>query len=123
MRLRMSTWSPQATSCICVPGLPQARKGQAADLLDPPRAVMRRQLQPGEQVIVMTRPQPRTLIGPAAVFIGAPALGAFAIAWIVKGEATRLLPVAADWTALLVGGCILVVAWVLFAYCLPRNLQ
>lgn len=85
---------------------------------------MRRQLQPGEQVIVMTRPQPRTLIVPAAVFIAAPAVGAFAIAWIVKGEATRLLPVVtADWTAWLVGGCILIVAWVLFAYCFPRTLQ
>lgn len=85
---------------------------------------MRRQLLPGEQVIVMTRPQPRTLILPAAAFITAPALGAFALAWIVKGEATRVLPVVtADWTVWLIGGCILLVAWVLFAYCLPRTLR
>lgn len=85
---------------------------------------MRRQLLPGEQVIVMTRPQPRMLIMPAAAFIAAPALGAFAMAWIVKGEATRLLPVVStDWTGWLVGGCILAVAWVLCAYCLPRTLQ
>ena len=39
---------------------------------------MRKDLLPGEQVIVMTRPQPRMLFIPAVVFVVAPALAAFA---------------------------------------------
>ena len=40
------------------------------------KAVMRRVLLPGEQVIVVTRPQPRMLIVPALMFVVVPALAA-----------------------------------------------
>ena len=53
---------------------------------------MRKELFPGEQVIVVTRPQPRTLIVPALLFILVPALAAYASAWIVKGGPARLAP-------------------------------
>lgn len=85
---------------------------------------MRKELLPGEQVIVVTRPQPRTLIGPALVFILVPALAAYASAWIVKGGPAQLFPVirgsAKEWTPWLIGACIGLAAWVLLGYCLPR---
>ena len=57
-----------------------------------PRADMRKELLPGEQVIVVTRPQPRTLIVPALFFVVVPALAAYASAWIVKGGPGTLVP-------------------------------
>ena len=85
---------------------------------------MRRDLVPGEQVIVTTRPQPRKLTAPAAAFVAAPAAAAFASAWIIRGEAERLLPVLSpEWSPWLVTGCILGVAWIWLAYCLPRLLK
>ncbi|XAS67900.1 PH domain-containing protein [Micrococcaceae bacterium Sec5.7] len=85
---------------------------------------MRKDLLPGEQVIVVTRPQPRKLILPAAAFILAPAFAAFAIAWIIRGEPARLLPVVTgEWTFWLVAACVLAAAWVLCGYCLPRLLK
>ncbi|SCC17314.1 PH domain-containing protein [Pseudarthrobacter enclensis] len=90
----------------------------------PATAVMRKDLVPGEQVIVTTRPQPRKLAGPAAAFIVAPAIGAFASAWIVRGEARRLVPaLEARWTPWLVTACAAAVAWVWLGYCLPRLLR
>lgn len=85
---------------------------------------MRKHLVPGEQVIVATRPQPRKLTGAAVVFVLAPALAAFAAAWIVRGEASRLIP-AADprWTPWLVGACALAVPAAWLGYCLPRLLR
>ena len=69
---------------------------------------MRKDLLPGEQVIVMTRPQPRALFLPAVVFILAPALAAFASAWIIRGGVRSLYPdLPADWTIWLVAGCML----------------
>ena len=85
---------------------------------------MRRDLVPGEQVIVTTRPQPRKLVAPAAAFIAAPAAAAFASAWITRGEAERLVPaMSSEWSPWLVAGCILGVAWIWLAYCLPRLLK
>lgn len=85
---------------------------------------MRRDLVPGEQVIVTTRPQPRKLIAPAAAFIAAPAAAAFASAWITRGEVERLVPaMSSEWSPWLVAGCILGVAWIWLAYCLPRLLK
>ncbi|MEJ1191553.1 PH domain-containing protein [Pseudarthrobacter sp. CCNWLW207] len=85
---------------------------------------MRRNLVPGEQVIVTTRPQPRKLIVPAAAFIAAPAAAAFASAWIIRGEAERLVPaLSREWSPWLVTGCILGAAWIWLAYCLPRLLK
>ncbi|MET1021555.1 MAG: PH domain-containing protein [Arthrobacter sp.] len=82
---------------------------------------MRKELLPGEQVIVVTRPQPRTLLVPALLFILAPALAAYASAWIVKGGPARLVPlITKEWTPWLIGLCVGVAAWVLLAYCLPR---
>lgn len=85
---------------------------------------MRKELLPGEQVIVVTRPQPRTLIVPALVFIAVPALAAYACAWIVKGGPARLAPIIAketkDQTPWLIGVCVGLAAWVLLGYCLPR---
>jgi uncharacterized membrane protein YdbT with pleckstrin-like domain len=85
---------------------------------------MRKDLLPGEQVIVMTRPQPRMLFIPAVVFVLVPALAAFASAWIIRGGLSRLVPVVSpDWTFWLVAGCVLAVLWVLCGYCLPRLLR
>ena len=86
---------------------------------------MRKELLPGEQVIVVTRPQPRSLTVPALLFILAPALAAYASAWIVKGGPARLVPLLAaertkEWTPWLIGACIALAAWVLLGYCLPR---
>lgn len=87
---------------------------------------MRKELLPGEQVIVVTRPQPRTLIVPALVFILVPALAAYASAWIVKGGPFQLVPAirgsAREWTPWLIGACMALAAWVLLGYCLPRVL-
>jgi len=85
---------------------------------------MRKDLLPGEQVIVMTRPQPRMLFIPAVVFVVAPALAAFASAWIIRGGLRDLYPaVSADWTFWLVAGCVLAALWALCGYCLPRLLR
>ena len=85
---------------------------------------MRKELFPGEQVIVVTRPQPRTLIVPALLFILVPALAAYASAWIVKGGPGQLVPSIKEsprvWTPWLIGACITLAAWVLLGYCLPR---
>ncbi|MDQ0822042.1 membrane protein YdbS with pleckstrin-like domain [Arthrobacter sp. V1I7] len=84
---------------------------------------MRKELLPGEQVIAATRPQPRMLIVPALLFIAVPALTAYACAWIVKGGPAKLVPlVRPEWTAWLIGGCVVLAAWVLLGYCLPRAL-
>ena len=53
---------------------------------------MRKELLPGEQVIVMTRPQPRMLFVPAVMFVLMPALAAFASAWIIRGGLSGMVP-------------------------------
>jgi membrane protein YdbS with pleckstrin-like domain len=84
---------------------------------------MRKELLPGEQVIVVTRPQPRALIAPALLFIVVPALAAYASAWIVKGGPAKLVPlVTQEWSVWLIGACVALAAWVLLGYCLPRAL-
>ncbi|MGY2743157.1 PH domain-containing protein [Arthrobacter sp. UYCu723] len=84
---------------------------------------MRKELLPGEQVIAVTRPQPRTLMVPALLFILVPALAAYASALIVKGGPAKLVPlVTRDWTVWLTGVCVALAAWVLLGYCLPRVL-
>jgi len=88
------------------------------------KAGMRKDLVPGEQVIVTTRPQPRKLAGAALAFIVSPALAAFASAWIIRGEARRHVPfLTAQWTPWLVASCIGAAAWVWLGYCLPRLLR
>lgn len=72
-------------------------------------------------MIVMTRPQPRTLIVPGLVFVVVPAVAAYASAWIVKGGPSKLVPlVTTEWTVWLVGACLVLAAWMLLACCLPR---
>lgn len=84
---------------------------------------MRKELLPDEQVIAVTRPQPRVLILPALVFVAVPALAAYACAWIIKGGPARVVPLAGpDWTVWLAGACVVLAAWVLLGYCLPRAL-
>ena len=69
----------------------------------------------------MTRPQPRMLIVPALVFVVVPALAAYASAWIVKGGPAKLVPLpTGEWTVWLIGVCVVLAAWVLLGYCLPR---
>jgi membrane protein YdbS with pleckstrin-like domain len=85
---------------------------------------MRKDLQPGEQVIVTTRPQPRQLTGAAAAFILAPAVAAYCSAWLIRGGAARAVPaLSGRWTPWLVGGCILAAAAVWLGFCLPRLLR
>lgn len=85
---------------------------------------MRKGLVPGEQVIVTTRPQPRKLAGAAAAFVLAPALAAYASAWIIRGGAAGLVPALGDKaTPWLVACCVLAAAGVWLAYCLPRLLR
>ena len=85
---------------------------------------MRKDLAPGEQVIVTTRPQPRKLAGAALAFVVSPALAAFASAWIIRGEARRYVPfLTPQWTPWLVAACAGAVAWVWLGYCLPRLLR
>lgn len=85
---------------------------------------MRKDLAPGEQVIVTTRPQPRKLAGAALAFVVSPALAAFASAWIIRGEARCYVPfLTPQWTPWLVAACAGAVAWVWLGYCLPRLLR
>ena len=85
---------------------------------------MRRSLVPGEQVIVTTRPQPRKLAGPAVAFVLAPAVAAFASAWVIRGGPARVAPaLGRQWTPWLVGACVLAAAAVWLGYCLPRLLR
>ncbi|WP_442543115.1 PH domain-containing protein [Arthrobacter sp. KN11-1C] len=85
---------------------------------------MRKELLRGEQVIVITRQQPRMLFGPVLAFILVPAAAAFACAWIVKGGPGKLLPViTSDWTQWLVIACLVIVAIVLLGYSLPRFIR
>ncbi|MET3809659.1 PH domain-containing protein [Arthrobacter sp. UYEF3] len=82
---------------------------------------MRKQLFPGEQVIIVTRPQPRKLIVPALLFILITALAAYASAWIVKGGPAKLVPlITSDWTPWLIGACLAPAAWAVIAYCVPK---
>ncbi|MEZ2391294.1 PH domain-containing protein [bacterium RCC_150] len=85
---------------------------------------MRKELLPGEQVIVITRQQPRMLVGPVLAFILLPAGAAFACAWIVKGGPAKLLPViTGEWNQWLVGLCIAIVLTVLLGYSLRGFLK
>jgi hypothetical protein len=86
---------------------------------------MRKQLLPGEQVIVVTRQQGRRLFLPAAAFILTPALAAYACAWIVKGGPGKLVPAmtGTEWTPWLLLLCLVFAVTVLFGYCVPKFLQ
>lgn len=86
---------------------------------------MRKQLLPGEQVIVVTRQQARRLFLPAAAFILTPALAGYGCAWITKGGPGQLVPVMSggEWTTWLMLACIFLAGLVLVGYCLPKYLD
>lgn len=85
---------------------------------------MRKDLFPGEQVIVSTRPQPRKLAGAMVAFILSPAIAAYCSAWVIRGEAGRAVPaLSGRWTPWLVMGCVLAAASVWLGFCLPRLLR
>lgn len=85
---------------------------------------MRKDLSPGEQVIVTTRPQPRKLAGAALAFVLAPAVAAFCSAWLISGGAAKAVPALAEgWTPWLVAACVLAAACVWLGYCLPRLIR
>ncbi|WP_104042903.1 PH domain-containing protein [Arthrobacter sp. ZGTC412] len=85
---------------------------------------MRKDLFPGEQVIVSTRPQPRKLAGAMVAFILSPAIAAYCSAWVIRGEAGRAFPaLSGRWTPWLVMGCVLAAASVWLGFCLPRLLR
>lgn len=85
---------------------------------------MRKDLLPGEQVIVVTRRQPRMLILPVLVFILVPAVAAYLAAWILKGGPARLSPVVNEhWTPWLLAACGILAAWLLLGYTVPRVLR
>lgn len=85
---------------------------------------MRRELLRGEQVIAITRQQPRALFGPVLAFILVPAAAAFACAWIIKGGPGKLVPaITSDWTQWLVAASLAIAAIVLLGYSLPRFIR
>ncbi|MDJ0319699.1 PH domain-containing protein [Pseudarthrobacter sp. PS3-L1] len=85
---------------------------------------MRKDLVAGEQVIVVTRPQPRSLAVPALLFILAPALAAFASAWTLRGGAASVIPgFSEDWNGWLVAGYLVLAGWILLGFCLPRLIR
>ncbi|MDQ6752312.1 MAG: PH domain-containing protein [Actinomycetota bacterium] len=84
---------------------------------------MRSWLAPGEQVIVDSRPQAKSLTGPAIAFVMVPALAGFALAWLGRGGLGRLVPQIAGWKPQLVlAVVVLAVAAELF-YPLRRYLR
>lgn len=85
---------------------------------------MRKELLPGEQVITITRQQARSLFFPVLAFIVVPAVAAYACAWVIKGNAQRLVPfISTEWTPWLVGACVVLAAWFLLAYSIKRVLK
>lgn len=85
---------------------------------------MRKELLPGEQVIAVTRQQGRSLFLPVLAFIVVPAVAAYACAWVVKGNAQRLVPfITVEWTPWLMGAAMVLAAWLLLAYSFKRVLH
>ncbi|MCZ2402903.1 PH domain-containing protein [Paenarthrobacter sp. Z7-10] len=77
---------------------------------------MRSWLAPGEQVIVQSRPQARSLTLPVAVFLVIPAVAGFALAWLSRGSVGRLAPALVGWqTALMTAVVVLAsLAWIVY---------
>jgi len=85
---------------------------------------MRKELLPGEQVITVTRQQARSLFFPVLAFILVPAICAYGCAWIVKGNAQRLVPfITAEWTPWLMGAWVVLAGWFLLGYSVKRVLR
>lgn len=85
---------------------------------------MRKELLPGEQVITITHQQARSLFFPVLAFIVVPALAAYACAWVVKGNAQRLVPfITVEWTPWLLGAAVVLAAWVVLGYSVKRVLR
>ncbi|MFF1828006.1 PH domain-containing protein [Paenarthrobacter sp. NPDC058040] len=85
---------------------------------------MRKELLPGEQVLTVTRQQPRSLFFPVLVLILIPAVAGYASAWIAKGNPQRLMPfITSAWTPWLMGACVGLAALVILAYSVKRFLR
>ncbi|TVU60613.1 PH domain-containing protein [Paenarthrobacter nitroguajacolicus] len=85
---------------------------------------MRKELLPGEQVITITHQQARSLFFPVLAFVVVPALAAYACAWVVKGNAQRLVPfITVEWTPWLLGAAVVLAAWVVLGYSVKRVLR
>lgn len=85
---------------------------------------MRKELLPGEQVITITRPQARSLFLPVLAFVVVPALAAYGCAWLVKGNAQRLVSfITVEWTPWLMGSWVALAAWLLLAYSMKRVMR
>lgn len=84
---------------------------------------MRSWLAPGEQVIISSRPQARSLTMPAVLFILIPALAAFVMAWLSRGELGRLLPQTANWKTELVSAVVVLALAAELLYPLRRYLR
>jgi membrane protein YdbS with pleckstrin-like domain len=85
---------------------------------------MRRWLLPGEQVIVVTRRQPRMLAAPVVVFVLVPALASYGCAWIIKGGPRKLFPlVDPAWNAWFLAACIGLALVIIVGYSFRRFLQ
>ena len=82
---------------------------------------MRRLLDPGEQLIVVTRRQPRMLVLPAVVFIVLCGGAGLAAGWLFRGRLEQLLPwvpvSTRTWLPLVP---VALAAWVALAYCARR---
>ena len=78
---------------------------------------MRRLLDPGEQLIVATRRQPRMLVLPAAVFIVLCGAAGVAAGWLSRGRLEQLVPWLPPSTrAWLPFVPVALAAWVVLAY-------
>ncbi|WP_077489739.1 PH domain-containing protein [Sinomonas mesophila] len=84
---------------------------------------MRRLLDPGEQLIVTTRRQPRMLVLPAVVFVLLCGGTGFAAGWLSRGRLEQVLPwVPASTRTWLPFVPVALAAWVALAYCARRLL-
>lgn len=84
---------------------------------------MRRALLPGEQTIVVTRPQGRSLVWPSVVFVLAPALCAYAAALLRRKDLAATAPALADSRDSLTLALLAATVLVLLFFCLRRLLE
>lgn len=82
---------------------------------------MRRLLDPGEQLIVATRRQPRMLVLPAVVLVVLCGAAGLAAGWLSRGRLEQVLPwVPASTRTWLPFVPVALAAWVALAYCARR---
>lgn len=84
---------------------------------------MRSWLAPGEQVIVRSRPQAKSLTLPVLVFLLVPAAAGFALAWLGRGSLGRLAPALAGWQSALMNIVVVLALLLWILYPLRRYLR